>query len=370
MKQVNGLAAILNGHFGWHKSRMDCFAGMLCALYQVSTVNLRKIAVAFASEAQIDSRYLRIKNFFAHFKIDYTKVARFIFSLFFSRDEKIYITIDRTNWKWGRKHINILFLGIAYEGIAIPIIWDLLDNNGGNASAEQHIAIIERFVKIFGKEQIDGILADREFASEDFIKWLKNEEIPFCFRVKKNCVARFFCEKGFHIEKMFKDLPQKQQMYHVQPVTLYGNKVFVAAGRSDSGELLIVVTNQSPKNAVAIYLRRWEIETLFQCLKNRGFHFEDTHITKADRISKLIVLLAIGFCWAHKVGEWRAIKKPISFKRFKGSIRPQYSYFRYGLDLIADTVFQISRKRPTFKQCLLLLQPINSPTSSQIRALS
>ena len=42
---------------------------------------------------------------------------------------------------------------------------------------------------------------------------------------------------------------------------------------------MIVATNQNPKNAIAIYLRRWEIESLFQSLKGRGFHFEQTHIT-------------------------------------------------------------------------------------------
>lgn len=35
-------------------------------------------------------------------------------------------------------------------------------------------------------------------------------------------------------------------------------------------ELMIVVTNKHPKNAIACYLRRWEIETLFCALKSRG----------------------------------------------------------------------------------------------------
>ena len=74
---------------------------------------------------------------------------------------------------------------------------------------------------------------------------------------------------------MFSNLQQKQQSYHVQPVTIYGQKVFVGAGRSESGELMVVVTNQSPKNAVPIYLRRWEIESLFQSLKGRGFRFKE-----------------------------------------------------------------------------------------------
>jgi hypothetical protein len=33
--------------------------------------------------------------------------------------------LDRTNWKWGKSNINILFLCIAYRGAAIP--WTFRD---------------------------------------------------------------------------------------------------------------------------------------------------------------------------------------------------------------------------------------------------
>jgi hypothetical protein len=104
---------------------------------------------------------------------------------------------------------------------------------------------------------------------------------------------------------------------------------------------MIVATNQMPKNAIAIYLRRWEIETLFQCLKNRGFKFESTHITDLNRLKKLTAIIAIGVAWAHKVGEWKARAKKIIFKQFNGEKRPQYSYFRYGMDEIREALLQI-----------------------------
>lgn len=91
-------------------------------------------------------------------------------------------------------------------------------------------------------------------------------------------------------------------------VELFGVTVYLAGSRSERDELMVVATSQSPKNAIAIYLRRWEIENLVSCLKDRGFCFEDTHLTYRERIEKLMVLLAAGFCWAHKIGKWRADK--------------------------------------------------------------
>jgi hypothetical protein len=54
----------------------------------------------------------------------------------------------------------------------------------------------------------------------------------------------------------------------------------------------------------------------------------------------MVALLAIAVAWAHKVGEWKAKLKPIMMKKFLTSFRPQYSFFRYGLDHLRQLIFQ------------------------------
>lgn len=122
-------------------------------------------------------------------------------------------------------------------------------------------------------------------------------------------------------------------------VEIFRQSVYLAGSRSERGELMIIATSVPDTQAIAVYLRRWEIEVLFSCLKGRGFRFEDTRLTQLDRIEKLMALLSIGACWAHKVGEWKASVKPIKFNQYKESKRPQYSYFRYGLDAIREAIF-------------------------------
>ncbi|CAM0816742.1 transposase [Acinetobacter baumannii] len=58
--------------------------------------------------------------------------------------DKVQLTLDRTNWKWGKRDINILMLAIVYRGIAIPIVWTLL-NKRGNSDTKERIALIQRF---------------------------------------------------------------------------------------------------------------------------------------------------------------------------------------------------------------------------------
>jgi hypothetical protein len=82
MDKVSELKVMIGQTFSWNKARLDCFVRMLLALFAVRTVNLSEI-VAFASRAEISSRYKRLQRFFAQFKFDYSQIARWIFKLFF-----------------------------------------------------------------------------------------------------------------------------------------------------------------------------------------------------------------------------------------------------------------------------------------------
>jgi Transposase DDE domain len=356
MMDINGLLKSLNGYLEWNKARVECFILMLLGLFTVKVVNLQEIALAFQSKAKISSRYRRLQRFFSCFEIDYVKIARWIFKLFFKKGEKVYVVIDRTNWFFGKKKINIFMLAVAYEGLAIPLFWCLLDKSG-NSNFQERKGLISQFLNIFGRECIEGVLADREFASGKFFKWLNKERIPFFIRIKEGSMAYIRNKKYLTAKKLFKHLNVKEQDSYGMSVNLFGEKVFLAGSRSERGELMIIATNRSPKNAIPKYLRRWEVESLFQSLKSRGFRFEETHLTDLEKIKKLMAVLAIGFAWAHRIGEWLAEKKPIFLKNHGNQKRPEYSYFRYGLDFIRDLIFQPTRKKREFQRCLALILP-------------
>lgn len=174
--EINELRDILNGYFGWNKARLTCFACMLVSLFKVRTVNLSELACGFESDATIESRYKRIKRFFREFTISFTVVSGWVMAFFDFKHAPLHLSIDRTNWQWGKQDINILMLSIAYKGIAIPLMWDLLPKRGNSNTAER-IALLERFIAQFGKEKIACLLADREFVGNEWFAWLRNEGI-------------------------------------------------------------------------------------------------------------------------------------------------------------------------------------------------
>lgn len=162
MECISELKDSLNMYFGWNKARMACFVNMLLALLATRTVNLNKLACVVFGDALQSSRYRRIQRFFSKFSLDYQQIAGFIFKLFFVSGGQWYLSMDRTNWRWGKSDINILMLGIVFKGTAIPIYWILLDKRG-NSDTPERIALIQMFIDHFGKSCIKG----RGFNFED-----------------------------------------------------------------------------------------------------------------------------------------------------------------------------------------------------------
>lgn len=360
MKAISELRNSLNVHFEWNKSRMDCFVKMLLGLFVVRTVNLNEIAVCFRSYAKKDSRYRRLQRFFAYFKVDMCVLARWIFELFLLEKSTFYLAIDRTNWYFGKQKINVFMLSAVYEGIAIPLLWTLLPKAGNSCGREQ-IELLTRFTDLFGKHCIAGVLADREFGSGKLFNWFNQQNIPFYIRIKEGSLVKIGKKTLCKAEKLFRQVNCKTSEPFGMKVWVFDQEVNLAGSRSERGELMIVATNRSAKNAIPIYLRRWEIETLFQALKSRGFAFEETHMTQLERLEKLVALLAVGFAWAHKVGEWLAEKKPIRMKKFRDSLRPQYSFFHYGLDWIRESISQYSVHPRRLINAVKLISITNMP---------
>jgi Transposase DDE domain len=335
MPHLNELSTLLNQHFNWNKARMNCFCAMLLAVLKLRSMNLKEIAMGMSDNTQLDSRYRRVQRFLDQHWINFDLVAMFIMLLFGFTGTTYYLSMDRSNWQWGEKNINILTLAVVYQGAAIPIFWILL-NKKGNSDTRERIALVKRFIKLFGKANILGILADREFIGEDWFAWLKEQEIPFHIRIKKNAIAYSANGKAMPVHKLFQFLKagEKRVILEVKRVT--GVEVYLAGLRLENGELLIIASAQFCAQAIENYAKRWQIETLFGNLKSRGFNLEDTRVTDRIRMKRLLTVVVIAFCWAHRTGEWQVKNvKPLKIKKHQ---RPVKSIFRCGLDAILDVL--------------------------------
>jgi len=352
MAEVHLLVPVLAEVLPWNHARIDFLAHFILALVKVRTVNFSEIAVAFAGQAKQASKYKRIQRFFRAFPVDFSATSKLIVQMLPIRDLQWILTLDRTNWKLGRLNINILLLGIAHTGIAFPIVWITLSKQG-NSNTEERIQLMERFLRVFGRDKIKCLTADREFLGHHWFSYLLKKLIHFCIRIRENMLVTNVRGIPVHAKTLFRDLVPGEVRVLKGRRLVCGVKLFVVGLRLPNGEYLILVTDKEPETAMEDYARRWEIETLFECLKSRGFRFESTHLTKPERINKLVALLALTFCWCHLTGEWLHKQKPIPIKKHG---RKAKSIFRLGLDYLREMLLNVVEKMQEFKKMILLLR--------------
>ncbi|CDN14495.1 hypothetical protein RintRC_3430 [Richelia intracellularis] len=151
---------------------------------------------------------------------------------------------------------------------------------------------------------------------------------------------------------MFSNLQVGEIQILSKPRRIAGIWAFVVATRLVDGKLLVLITSRQPKETLVDYAQRWQIETLFGCLKFRGFNLEATHISPRDRLSKMIALLTIALIWSLHTGQWQHSLQKLLLKK---DGRPPISIFRQGLDFLRRALFYLDAQPQLFRQSLNFL---------------
>ena len=349
MTHIMQLKDVLSMHLPWHGARLNFLSMFFVALLKVKTVNFAEIATALNPKVKIGSNHRRLQRFFANFELDYDLMAKLVAALIPKTGEGYVLSLDRTNWQFGKFSINLLVLGIVHQGVAFPVYWMFLDKKGNSNTAER-IAIMEKFIATFGVSSIAWLLADREFVGKKWFKFLRQQKIPFRIRIKQN--FQVAGKKGqIPVMVIFQHLTIGETLVLPRKRLILGQQLYLIGLRLED-EYLLLVTDQKPQTALEDYAKRWNIETLFGILKSRGFRFEETHLTDGERINKLLALLTLATIWAFKVGQWLHQQEPLKIKKHG---RLAKSIFRYGLDFLRSTLFDIQLKMNDFQISLTFL---------------
>jgi len=316
------------------------FLGMfICALCKVQTVCFEKLATAFETRAKSGSSLRRIQRFMSDYVLDTDLIACLIFKML-PHKPPYRLVMDRTNWKFGGTNINVLTLAVVYKGVAFPILISMLDKQG-NSNTPERIKMITGYIRLFGYETVDCLLADREFVGENWINYLNQNRIRYYIRIRENFYADDLrTGKRFKAFWAFNDLKCGECRILHRIYRVNGQLCYLSASKvknkEGQPELQIIVSFNQPENAQQIYKERWQIETAFRALKSSGFNIEDTHLTDLSRIEKLLSLTMAAFAWVYVTGVFADENiKPIRILKHG---RRAKSLFKYGLEIVA-TIF-------------------------------
>ncbi|SHH23035.1 Transposase DDE domain-containing protein [Flavobacterium micromati] len=332
------LISFIQGHFNgeYNLARVKLICLFIVALCKIKTINYDRLASGFDTKANKNSSYRRIQRFMKEFEFPMKIVSSLIFNLLPSKSNLILV-LDRTNWKFGTKNINILMLGVSYKNVAFPLMFKMLDKRG-NSDTQERITLIKLYIELFGKESIDCILADREFVGEKWLEFLNQNNIRYYIRIRNNFkIYSYQKQEEIKAFWLFNNLNIGEFYHYPKIVELHGQRCYLSGSktinRNGKMEFLIIVSFNKPEQAMIYYKERWQIETLFRGLKSSGFNIEDTHVTDLERLEKLFSLTMIAFVWCYKVGDY--LDENIQKIKIKKHGRRAVSVFKYGLDYLS-----------------------------------
>jgi hypothetical protein len=334
IKYSVNLQNILGYHLGKpHLSRQKFISGFILSMIKNKSVKFPEIADDLNDSSKPESNLRRIQNFFADYEMDYLANARLLMSFVPLRG--LDISIDRTNWKFGKTNINILCLTVSYKGVGVPILFDLLDKRG-NSNANERIELLDQFIALFGAKCINSFTADREFIGDMWYKYLIINEIPFYIRLPKSHRLTLG-GVNYRIDELINAYVSKGEkhihnieMHGIYPLSIGLRKLLKNGKKRKEDDYLAVLTNDPNTNALQVYKKRWTIETFFQSIKERGFDIEQTHLDQACRLKKLFAFVAIAFALCLTVGVHH--DQSVKLIEIKNNGYKQNSFFRVGLD--------------------------------------
>ena len=105
-------------------ARLNCLSFIVSAMLQHRTVNLVILSTSDdGKDVSNETRYRRLQDFFLNAKLCYQSIGSFILSRIPKPPEGYTLAMDRTNWKFGRKHINFLVISVVAGSVSIPLVW-------------------------------------------------------------------------------------------------------------------------------------------------------------------------------------------------------------------------------------------------------
>jgi len=308
-----------------NKPRQEFLCLLVEGMIKSRSVVFSELADKIGKPIKTSSIERRIQDFFKKVSFNYEGLAKFFLS--FCHHGKLCLSVDRTEWDFGKTQVNILCVAVSVGKMGLPLYFEMLDNNSGNSGHADRTELLKKLIGVIGAESIGMLVMDREFVGWKWLTWLRQSNIPFCVRVPSN--HKITLPDGSR--KTARQLLGNDRKVFMEDVFVDNVRVGLSLSYGSDGELLYLIGTAKPSELRAWYRRRWPIEVIFQALKGRGFNIRKSCLRSIAKYRKLfaVVCMAYAICWATGIEDGR--KNPVRRKKHG---YPQYSVFRRGLNLM------------------------------------
>ncbi len=307
---AQGIVLDLEAKLPSQRKTQRCKLGLLVAtMLEVRSANLMDLAASVPRPcALVSKRYQWIERFLANDLVDVGEVmapyGRDLLARLSANGARVVLMIDQS--KASDRH-QMVMVSARVGNRALPLAWRVRETHGAIGFAEQREAL-EAVLAMLPEGGAPVLMGDRFYGSPELIAWCRAQGWDWRLRLKQDLLV--FEEGGEStLGECFRrgehrlvdvELTYKRVRTHIAMVHEPGHP-----------EPWIIALSEVPTTHRAFdYGLRWGIEAMFSDFKTRGFGLENSQIKSPDRLSKLILVMALALYWAVSTGMWDAEHNP------------------------------------------------------------
>lgn len=279
-----------------YKSPREQLATLVAVALEAGSCNTMEWAARLPiATKRSESRYAWVERFLSADTVDEHAVmqplAAQILMLSAFNKQTIVLSLEQTSIE--NTHA-IAMVSVRVGNRGLPLFWHT-KAMAGNIPTADYLDLLDRVVEVMPEDADVLLMADRFFDAGALISYCRKQGWGWRIRLKSNMNMRHessdICLKHMH----------ELKLSALMNATL-GSGVDTHVGylhERGHEEAWFIAMNSIPSRTSTLdYGLRWGIEAMFSDYKTRGFGLEDTHLQRSDRLSKLLLVLAVAMHWA------------------------------------------------------------------------
>jgi antitoxin component of RelBE/YafQ-DinJ toxin-antitoxin module len=305
-------------------SQLDSLGLAIVGVVQSMSSQVAKMARAMPLDTTAHSKEQRLRRLLDNQRLTQTAHYQPIVkqALHGLTHQRVQLLMDRVLI---RDQHNILVVSVGFRRRSIPLVWKALEHRGSSNLTDQQ-ELIQAAVALLPPDVRISVHGDSEFRSQELFRWLRTHRYDAMLGVDGRLWVYDAAgtDPGQPLADWVPALPPqtetaRNRMHRTSPVTyladvyvvkeLRNGPVNIVAWweRDHDGKVVLhaVMTNlPATPRTKAVGKRRMWIETVFRDWQSGGFHLDQTGLEDRERLTRLLIVLALAYLWLVSIGRW------------------------------------------------------------------
>ncbi|MEL6579642.1 MAG: transposase [Cyanobacteria bacterium J06621_12] len=251
---------------------------------------------------------------------------------------RLYIALD-TTMLWNK--YCMIHLSIICSGRAIPFLWSVKEHHSATVAFEVYLPLLRKASWFLRNQNDVVLLADRGFANQALLKWLKIRNWHYSIRIPSDTLI-----SGVHrwcacpVSRL-RTVRGEAKMYH--QVRLRESEIEIVnlalAYPEKVAEPWAVITDETPTlQTLYQYGLRFRVEELFLDSKSGIFGLADSRLRDPQKLNRLYLVVAIAILYSTIMGitvQLSGLRQQVDIHYSRG-----LSYLRIGLRWLRGSIYK------------------------------